>query len=1144
MTKKEAHVKLRTKSFCKNIYPLKKMVGIGIFLICYSCTLVSAGAGSAYKQTIQENPIRVTGNIVDDEGNIISGASIRVRGTNNGTTSGERGDFTLSNVPTTSGLDVSALGSVGMSMSFARADNGDYSVHVANEEYQVNVRSSFDLRSRELKLTIILPKEATMLDETVVIGYQTVKRSDLTGAVSSINAEQLKDVPINSAEQALAGRLAGVQVTSSEGGPGSDVKIIVRGGTSITQSSEPLYIIDGIMVETGLMGIHPSDIESIDVLKDAASTAIYGARGANGVVLVTTKGGKIMKTRVEYDGFYGQGKISKKLPVMDAYNFVLRQYETTRGNLGDQQRFLTDYGEWADLGRYKDVEGIDWQDRIFGRNAGMQTHIVRVIGGTRQTRFNIGFTSNDEDGIMINSEFSRKQFNVRFNHDTGNKLKISFNLRYMNQLIDGAGVSQGDRPLVYNNMLRHTIKYRPIPGQQEDDNWEELLDEDYFSETNNSSLGILHPVLLSNGQPRQRKNNYLNLGGYLEYAFTEGLTGRSTLGFSSNKGISDRFEDVITPTSRLIGAGMPLVFANTNGHQGFNFSNTLNYKKNFGSDHKFDVLVGQEYYAVQTESTTNQLIKFPVGITAEKAWAQWGLAESVSGYPRSNMTESKLFSFFSTANYSFKSKYLFTANLRADGSSKFPSENRWGYFPSGAFAWRFSDESFMRDFLVVSNAKLRLSYGMAGNNRIQDYLYMTNFSPTVRYSLDEADQIGFVPTSLANKELTWENTYSTNVGLDFSLFRNRLSFVIDAYRNYTKDLLVAVPIPSSSGYVTQLQNVGNTSSQGLEIQMVSTVIKKRDFSWTSNFNIAFNRNKVEKLASGMDHFLANPPAATFVSGQAADYIVKVGEPVGAMYGFVEDGFYSVYDFDYDYDTQIYTLKDNVVDVSTAIGTPQPGWMKLKDLNKDGIIDENDKAITGYGIPKFSGGWNQQFAFKNFDLSVFVNFVYGNSIYNANKMEFTNGFTRFTNMLAVMEDRWKTMDDNGNIVQQFVTVGGERVLRGVSPEELAEVNREAKIWMPISGTGQFQPTSWHIEDGSYLRINNITLGYTFPKRIVNLLKAKDFRIYGTVNNLHIFTNYTGYDPDVDARASRIITPGVDYSAYPRSRTYVVGVSLKL
>ncbi|TZF83643.1 TonB-dependent receptor [Pedobacter sp. BS3] len=1083
-----------------------------ILPLCFSLMLGVATLTNA--QTARQ----ITGNVKDaDTNESLIGVSIVIKGETKGTQTDANGNFSIT---------TSAKGNITL---VAR--------YIGYKTQEITVTGNQNTAHFRLK------NDNIQLNEVVAIGYATVNRRDLTGSVSSVGEKQLKDIPINSAAEALAGRLAGVQVTSSEGAPGSEVQIKVRGGGSITQDNSPLYVIDGIVVDDGLSSLSPQDIESVDVLKDASATSIYGARGANGVVIITTKGGKVMKTRVNYNGLVGLKSLANELDVMHPYDFVISQYERSRGLTTTENGFAETYGNWEDLDQYKSVPFIDWQKKTFGNDAITQTHNVSIVGGTKTTQFNLSMTSNGEDGIMLNSDFDRKLVNFRFDTHVSNALRAGFNIRYNNQVITGAGTS--DAGAVSYNLLRHTIKYRPllIGNLSPED-----LDEAYYEETNTGNgVGIINPVLLSDAMYRKRYTKVTNLNGYINYTFNKHFSFKSTLGVNYTNQTLNSFYDYITSKARNQGAGMPMVSVVTNNISSLTNSNVFSYTNSKKSDHHFDALLGNEFYNVSAKSLDNELKNFPVGITAEKALNQLNIGTSVPSYPLATAYESRIVSFFGRANYAYKDKYLATFSMRADGSSKFAPDKRWGYFPSGAVAWRISQEDFMKNIPVISDLKLRASYGTSGNNRMDDYLYMNIFSSTyndlpVKYALNEQVVPGYTVSSLANKNLKWETTVSRNIGLDLSLLKDRIQLTVDAYKNSVRDLLILVPIPPTAGYTTQMQNVGSTSNRGLEFQLNAVAIRHKNFTWSTNFNMAFNRNKIEKLSNQQNSYLTN--SGFGISGQPADYIVKVGEPVGTMYGFVSDGFYTVDDFNYDAATSQYTLKPGVTDVSNAIGIAQPGWMKLKDLDGNQVIDESDKTIIGNANPKFTGGLNQQFTYKNFDLSVFVNFVYGNKVYNANKIEFTNGYSRNNNSLAIMNNRWRTIDNNGNVIQQVVTISGQQVVTGVPPEELAAINKNASIWMPISGVGAWYPTSWAMEDGSFLRINNITLGYTFPVRLLSPLKIKNLRVYGTVNNLAVITGYSGYDPEVNTRRTTPVTPGVDWSAYPRSRSFILGLNLSL
>lgn len=1064
--------------------------------------------------------INLKGKVTDETGGGLPGVTVLLKGTTNGTATDAEGNFALTVPDATGTLVITFIG-------------------YTTQEVPINNRTT---------LNVSLKPDAKALEEVVVIGYATVARRDVTGSVASVGAQQIKDVPVNSAAEALTGRLAGVQVTAAEGTPGANVQIRVRGGGSITQDNSPLYVVDGIQVENALSVLSPQDIESVDVLKDAAATAIYGARGANGVVIITTKGGKEMKTTVTYNGFTGMRQVANKLGVLDPYQFVVYQYERTRGNAENQASFARSYGTtWDTLNVYRNSPFMDWQEQVFGRNAIMQTHNVSVAGGSKATKFNLSLSRNDEQGVMINSDFNRNLLNFRFDHNASDKFRFGLSVRYNQQEVNGAGTaSEGSSS---TNRLRNSVRYRPL--QTDPSLSPEDFDPAYFEETNaaGNNLGIINPFQLSNAEYRRSDTRTTNLGGYLHYDFTKYLSFRTTVGTDISNAINESFDDVITSVARQ-NSNQPLAGIQNNTRRSLNLSNVLSFSNakfttDFHKNNRFDALVGQEIYILNQKYVDNQLRYFPVGVTPERALGQLTLGQSLPLNPSSLETESRILSFFGRANYSFKDRYLATLTFRADGSSKFARANRWGLFPAASLAWRFSEESFMKDFTFITDAKLRLSYGATGNNRINDFLYLTTFSTNQQYGLNEQINTAYVSNSLANPNLVWETTVTRNIGLDLAFLRNRFQFTADVYSNSTKDLLIQQVIPQSSGYTSQLQNIGSTTNSGVELQLNASVIEKTNFTWNSNFNIGFNRNKVNSLGEFINTIPAN--SGWSLTGQP-DFIVEVGKPVGNMYGLVTDGFYTVDDFNYDAATRRYTLKPGVANNASVMNAPaQPGGVKFKDLDGDGLVTfNNDRTIIGNAFPKFTGGLNQQFTYKNFDLSAFFNFTVGNDVLNANKIEFTNGYNVGANLLDIMENRWRTVNDEGVIIQQVVSGGGGvQFVEGIAPAELAEFNKNATIWQPIrSGNASFIFHSWAVEDGSFLRINNITLGYTLPTALVGRAKINRLRVYGTVNNLAVFTNYSGYDPEVNTRRRTPLTPGVDYSAYPRSRAFILGVNLSL
>ncbi|MBC7873337.1 MAG: SusC/RagA family TonB-linked outer membrane protein, partial [Ferruginibacter sp.] len=634
-------------------------------------------------------------------------------------------------------------------------------------------------------------------------------------------------------------------------------------------------------------------------------------------------------------------------------------------------------------------------------------------------------------------------------------------------------------------------------------------------------------------------DNY-NVTAYVSYNITKNFTFKSTFGYDLNNLTDLNFADSLTPFSIITGGRKPIAGLDTAERKTMTNSNVLTYSvKGFKGKHDFDVLVGEETYDLQTESRSSLFRDFPLNTLPGTAFKQTNLGVSFTGYPKLGKTRYTNLSFFGRLNYTFQNKYLFSFNMRADGASKFITGKKWGYFPAGSIAWRIKNENFLKNSTLISDLKLRFGFGKVGNNRINDYLFLTTFSNDGRYfyGINNQAVLAYYPSSLPNPDLKWESTINRNFGVDISLANNRINLSIDYYNNNSKDLLLFVPIASTYGYTTQYQNIGKTSNKGFEFQLGTDIIKKSGgFNWTANFNISFNKNKI--LALGRNQASFFPAASWGVSGQPTDYIQIIGSPVGSIYGLVTAGFYTTDDFNWNTTTGVYTLKSNVPSNASIIGTVQPGSIKFVDLNNDGVVDiTNDRKIIGDPTPNCTGGLNNQFTWKRWDMSMFMNFSLGNDIYNANKIELTNGYTANANQLAINVNRWRTITTTGQTAQ-FVNGTGQAV--GLAPDILNALNANATLWQPLRGAGAFYPHSWAIEDGSFLRINNVSIGYSIPANSIAGVKVSKLRFYLTGNNLVTFTKYSGYDPEVSVRSSPL-TPALDYSAYPKSRSFIFGVN---
>lgn len=987
------------------------------------------------------------------------------------------------------------------------------------------------------KFDVSLEEDANTLQEvTVNIGYGSVRKEALTGSVSSIKGKDIDQFPVSTIAQALAGKMAGVSVASTEGSPGAEVVIKVRGGSSLTGDNSPLYIVDGIQVENALSILSPNEIESMDLLKDVASTSIYGSRGANGVLIITTKSGKNGRTIVSFDTYAGARQIVNKLDVMNPYEFVKYQYELYNNNTAQDVKdtFTKKYGTFEDLDIYKNIQNIDWQDKVFGRRAWSNTQILNLSGGTEKTTYNFSINNTGEDGIMLNSGYKRTFASFRFDHKISDKLRMGLNVRYSRQRIDGVGTSStGSQG---TNRLRNSVRYQPYSGGSDSG---DLFDADYLT------TGLTNPITLANQELKYDYRNDLISSGYLQYSILKNLTFKSTIGMTFSDRKTNTFNGPVSNVARN-NAGLPAIQLDNSTTKSILNTNTLTYKPNLGKEHTLDLLVGEETNMIDVNAGSSTIKWFPVNITADEAFGSIQKAEPPSGSiqdkPTSLISGTRQFSLFGRASYGFMNRYFATFNFRTDASSLFAAGKQWGYFPSGQVAWRASEEKFFKDLDLnwLDNLKVRVSYGAAGNNRIGQDLFRTLFysnSTAGGYAVNDAGvSTGLISGSstgniLSNPNITWETNTSTNAGLDIDLFKNKLTLNIDYYDNKTKNLLLNANVPQTTGYSTQQQNVGKTQNTGWEFQLNYQAVRTKDFTYNTSFNISFNKNKIVALQSGVNSYITQSGWVNSLG----DFKVEVGQPVGQFYGFISDGRYTVDDFTAVQNTNgsySYTLKSGIPNSYVLLGNknPQPGDMKVQKLSSSSsmMIGDDDRTVLGNAQPKFTGGLNNQFAYKNFDLTVFVNFSYGSKVYNANKLEFTSQYNvKDNNLLAVMNDRWQNFDANG--------------VKVTDPALLTAMNANTTMWTPT--TGNYSLTSYAIESGSFLRISNVTLGYTLPQ---TLIKKTGFisklRVYGTVNNLYTITGYTGYDPEANTRRSNPLTPGVDYAAYPRSRYILAGINM--
>lgn len=1051
--------------------------------------------GSLSAQTIK-------GNVKDSNGEPVIGATVLEKGTkNNATVTDIDGNFSIK----LTGNNPLQISYIGMKTK---------TVETAGKS-TINVK---------------LEDETTNLEDLVVIGYGSVRRKDLTGSVATVNSEALAAVPVASVTEALTGKMAGVQITTTEGSPDADVKIRVRGGGSITQSNDPLLIVDGFPVES-ISDIPATDIEDITVLKDASSTAIYGSRGANGVILVTTKSGKSGKVNVSYNAYYSWKKVAKKMDVLSPYDYAKWQYELALlKNENDLSSYTDYFGNYEDMDLYRDVEANDWQDIVYGRTGNTFNHNVNITGGTETVKYAFSYAHMNDKAIQIGSNYKRDNFSLKLNTKPTKNTTLDFQARYSDTDIRGGGANDATGVYDSDKRLKYAVIYTPIP----------LANLDESAGTDDDFGNLYNPVESQYDNDRKKERKTLNFAGAFGWEVFKNFKIRTEFGYDDYNQYDQRFWGTTTYYVKNVPASgnqnKPAIrLTDTNRHR-FRNSNTISYdfsKLIKNTDHSLNFMVGHEYIITKERENMNEVHGFPEDYTAEQAWK---LSSQGTPYTIDDnySADDKLLSFFGRVNYNFKDRYLLTATFRADASSKFSEENRWGYFPSAAVAWRISSEPFMKSTQNwLDDLKLRLSYGTAGNNNIPTGQLSQMYESKATSWINGFTQYWAPSKIMANPDLKWETTITRNIGLDFTLFKGKLSGSIEAYLNTTKDLLIQFPV-AGTGYDTQYRNMGETENRGVEFSFTWHAIDKKNWGIDLYGNLGVNKSEIKSLGS-MQDFGKNTAWASTEIGQ--DYWIAVGGQVGEIRGYQLAGRYEVDDFKgYDAATKTWILKEDVPDASPIIGTVRPGSIKLVDQPTEeggvgnGVIGDEDNVIIGNVNPDVYGGFGLNAHAYGFDLSANFNFSIGNQVYNANKIEYTSTSKyQYRNMIDIMADgkRWTNLDpETGMLCNDLV--------------RLAELNANTTMWSPYMS--KFVLTDWAVEDASFLRLNTLTLGYTLPQSLTKRVGINSLRFYCTAYNVFTITGYSGYDPESDCIRKDALTPGVDYSGYPRSRSFVIGLNL--
>jgi len=1000
----------------KSIKLLKRFLFFMMFIACYQ---------SLYAQQ------QVSGTVTDADGVPLAGANIVEKGTTNGTQTDFDGNFSLE-VDDDAVLAISYIG-------FARTE--------VNVDGQSNI-------------SVGLEEDAAGLEEVIVIGYGTVKKSDLTGSVSSIQAEKLNTDSQASVEQVIQGRLPGVQVTQSSAEPGGGFSIRIRGTNSITAGNEPLYVIDGLAGANPENSMNPSDIKSIEVLKDASATAIYGARGSNGVVLITTKQGqKNAPLEISYNVSTGFQSAAKKLDLMDAQEYMSFYNEVY------QDRGI------ASLFSQEDIErtgvGTDWQDEIL-RSAMIQEHRVSFSGGSEDTQYYLSLNAFDQDGIVINSGFKRFGARVNLLHSIGNRLKIGVN-------INNSGEKENEVPLglgvnMEAGVIAAALQLPPILP---------VFDPDGSYSTSLQDLS--NPVAQAETIDEFIKTTRLFGNAFVEYEILTGLKAKINVGYDQSLVRGDEFLDVVTQKGSL---GQGQATKNLRENSSYLFEFTTNYNKEFNEKHSLNLLGGYSYQEFTNSGFNASAQNFP---TSSFGSNNLGAGDPTLFDVGSFKGENTIVSGFGRVNYSFDERYLFSGSLRADGSSRFGENNKFSYFPSGALAWNMTKESFFPSDGLISNLKLRASYGLSGNQEIDNGRSLVLLGSGPIAVLDGIEYQSIAPIQLANPNIKWETTEAINLGVDFGILDGRLSGTVEYFQNNTRDLLLLLPIPTTTGFANSLQNVGDTRNSGYELSLSSRNFVG-DFLWTTDLNVATVQNEVRNLGElprilqGSNRFIQD-----FT-------LLEVGKPVNSYYGYLFDGVF-----------QSQEEVDNSADQANA----SPGGRKFRDLNDDGVIDDEDKTVLGDPFPEFTLGLNNTFSYKGFSIDVFLEGKFGFELANFTNIDSENPIDDLRNRQTYVLNRW-TPENGTNEHPSFV-----------NPSRTYDFNSRV------------------VEDASFLRLRNARFSYAFPN--LDIKGISSLTVYASGQNLATWTKYRGYNPDVNALGSSNVR--IDYSAYPLARIYSLGINVK-
>lgn len=1023
-------------------------------------------------------PTVVSGTIRSSSGELLADVSIRVKGSGLGTSTNAQGEFSLNNLTDDAVLQISSIGYEPIEIGIRQSTAG-YTAYALNKAQSALIKAT---NGETVVVNITMELSATKLDEVKVIAYGTQKTKYITNAVSSVKGKDIANVPGASVDALLQGRTAGVQVVQNSGSPGGAVTVRVRGTTSINAGNNPLYVIDGVPTESGdqsplslgtttnsIASINPNDIESIEVLKDASASSLYGSRAANGVVLITTKRGRNAVPSITFNHYSGfqkdiTGNRPQKLNNLEYIELI----EEQRANALSSG--VTSLYAFVIPDSATNIN-TDWLDAVL-RSAYIGNYDLSIRGGNDKLRYALSGGYFDQDGVLINTGFKRYNIRINTDYEATPRLKIGNSLSLSRSAFQRLPGEDNGRSVIRVSVYKAVV----LPVYNADGSY-------YVGDP----AGYVNPVMVANKDKMATGINSVIGNVYAEYQLLKGLNFRTSWGIDYSSLKDDYYQSAVNLSQASGAANYAQRLTTIN-------ENTLQYKLSVKNNHHINALLGYSIQQRRTETMRESAMNYSTGsITTLNA------AGTLTG-AYSYKSASGIESMFSRVGYDYDNKYLLELSLRRDGSSKFGKNNKYALFPAASIGWRLSDEPFLRDVSVISDLKIRASIGKTGNDNIGDFQSQGVYTSNNNYN----GYPGIAPSDLPNADLKWETTTQYNAGIDASLFNDRLSVSVDAYIKKTKDLLLNVVLPSSAGIKNTLQNVGSTENKGVEININSTNISSHKFKWTTNFNISFNKNVITGLAGGGQEIILSN-GTTGQGGSNPLSILKVGDAIGSFYGWHTSGVYA-------YSTD---NKNGVRDLSSTGYLFRGGDEIFQDRNGDNIIDNNDRDIIGRALPKFTGGFGNSFTYKGFELNVFTQFSYGNELYNATR--------------AMVENMY-----------QFAAAGKRVLNRWRKEGDVTDVPR-ADHGDP--GNNRRASERW-LEDGSYLRIKTVTLGYTLPSSLTKKMNIRSLRFYATAQNLLTLTSYTGWDPEVSAFGTSVTDLGIDYGNYPQYRTFTIGATLGL